>query len=172
MKQSKGFTLVELLVVISIIAILITTLVPSIAMLRSNFLRNSCKIRLQQLHALTVSYAWEHKAVVPAHNPIESNEYALWDENAQESWFLCPADKNPEYRWTYSYLAGTTMQHYLYPHGIITDKIAHRVYREYETGRLGTLFSDYTGFHPGKKPEERYNVLVWSGEVVTWSPTP
>ena len=63
-----GFTLVELLVVIGIIAVLIGSLLPSLSKARKQAQNGQCLSNLRQLGAAIVLYATEHKQVLP---PVE-----------------------------------------------------------------------------------------------------
>lgn len=55
-RQYNGFTLVELLVVISIIAILVGLLVPAIGMVRENARRSTCNNNIGQLAKATINF--------------------------------------------------------------------------------------------------------------------
>ena len=60
-----GFTLVELLVVIGIIAVLISILLPTLAKARAAGQRTQCLSNLRQLHLATVMYANTYNGAVP-----------------------------------------------------------------------------------------------------------
>ena len=62
---SKGFTLVELLVVIGIIAVLISMLLPALTKAREAANRTSCLSNLRQIHQALAMYAVEYKDKVP-----------------------------------------------------------------------------------------------------------
>lgn len=61
----RGFSLVELLVVIGIIAVLVGILVPSLSKARQQAQRAACLSNLRQVHQSVVFYAQAHKDVVP-----------------------------------------------------------------------------------------------------------
>jgi prepilin-type N-terminal cleavage/methylation domain-containing protein len=62
----RGFSLVELLVVIGIIAVLLGLLLPTLGRVRDNANGVKCAAQLQQLGAAFVSYANAHKGWLPA----------------------------------------------------------------------------------------------------------
>ena len=64
-KRYHGFTLVELLVVISIIALLISLLLPALAKAKSLALRIVCASNMQQLGLAMAEYAGEYKGRYP-----------------------------------------------------------------------------------------------------------
>ena len=61
----RGFTLVELLVVIGIIALLISILLPAMARAREQAKRTQCLSNLRQVHALFALYAHDNRDQVP-----------------------------------------------------------------------------------------------------------
>ena len=64
MHQRKAFTLVELLVVVSIIAILIAVLLPSLSHAREASRRTACLSNMRQLAVGWISYALDHKEML------------------------------------------------------------------------------------------------------------
>jgi len=61
----NGFTLVELLVVVGIIAILISILLPALSKARDAARKTACLSNLRQVHQLIAMYANEYKDRVP-----------------------------------------------------------------------------------------------------------
>ena len=61
-----GFTLVELLVVIGIIAVLISILLPSLARARQQALLISCSSNMRQVFQALALYAQDNKGYLPS----------------------------------------------------------------------------------------------------------
>ena len=73
-----GFTLVELLVVISIIGILIALLLPAIQSAREAARASSCRSSLRQLGLAALQYEEAHK-----HFPLATNNGSYWGQHAR-----------------------------------------------------------------------------------------
>lgn len=78
MKSSRrGFTLVELLVVIGIIALLISILLPSLQKARQSALAVACQSNMKQVYNAFIMYAQQHKnALIP--NGVKNWSGAGW----------------------------------------------------------------------------------------------
>lgn len=59
-RRGTGFTLIELMVVIAIIAILVAVLLPALARARESMRRSSCQSNLRQFSLITKMFASEH----------------------------------------------------------------------------------------------------------------
>ena len=78
--RQSGFTLVELLVVIGIIALLIAILMPALAASRAAAARVACASNLRQIGLATVMYANDNRGFVP--------EYRRMDQGADFTYTL------------------------------------------------------------------------------------
>jgi len=71
MKSSKGFTLIEVLVVVAIIALLISILLPSLAAARAQSRTTICLSNLHQAGVAITTYTVENKGFVPRGGNVE-----------------------------------------------------------------------------------------------------
>ena len=93
----QGFTLVELLVVIGIIAVLVSLLLPALNKAREAAMRASCLSNLKQIATLLNMYATEYKGVVPIGyisqgptNAAQGNNYQI--SISPSAGFASPSD--------------------------------------------------------------------------------
>src|SRR5438067_2224693 len=108
-QTKRGFTLVELLVVIGIIAVLIAILLPTLARARDAASSAACLSNLRQMGQATVQYSNDyHGYMLPAqwlpaglNTGVESwdtilvnGRYLPRPRDAKRSVFYCPADSD------------------------------------------------------------------------------
>ena len=79
-RQSKGFTLVELLVVIGIIALLISILLPSLSRARASANDVACKSNLRQIVMGFLMYANDNKGALPNYGYTDSTGTQVYYE--------------------------------------------------------------------------------------------
>lgn len=129
-----GFTLVELLVVIGIIALLISILLPALGKAREQAKRTKCLANIRSIGMGYQAYANMSKGRLPMHEgggswlwdvPIETRDWLVTSGNTRDIMY-CPSngDRNLDKLWTYvndtSYgVMGYFLLHKRYPGNIL-----------------------------------------------------
>lgn len=110
----KAFTLVELLVVISIIAMLLAVLMPALSKAKSNATKLICSTRLKDIGTATGLYGADYNGAVPPSYPLNQNELNLTKQTPGVDMSWCgrlakyynknrtPSDKKGESIYEYS----------------------------------------------------------------------
>jgi prepilin-type N-terminal cleavage/methylation domain-containing protein len=118
MKKAKGFTLVELLVVIGIISVLIAILLPTLNKARQSGTYIACQSNLREMGQALMMYVDENKGLLP------------WGANdSGESWESGPPPSN-EYSWFWTF----TLSQYMNKNLLGSDGLVHNLSRTFQDG--------------------------------------
>jgi len=96
-QSGKGFTLVELLVVIGIIALLISILLPTLQKAREAGLAVACQSNLRQVYSSIMIYAHDNKQFLPTSRPywpsviLGGKKSDTFSFSTYEPWEFCPS---------------------------------------------------------------------------------
>ena len=102
----RGFTLVELLVVIGIIALLIGILLPALSSARKHANQAACASNLRQMGLATLMYLNDWGYYPGARDQVSGGSFAVWPTrlrkymNGSQKVFYCPAENYDLVNWT------------------------------------------------------------------------
>lgn len=85
-RPHPGFTLIEVLVVVAIMAVLIAILIPSLSLAREQVRRVVCQSNLQQLQRANAYYLLAFKGIFPPHRFAAPGD-PLSDDSGEKQWF-------------------------------------------------------------------------------------
>lgn len=84
----RGFTLIEVLVVVAIIALLVAVLLPSLSRARELSRRVVCESNLKQMQAANIFYLSDWKGVFPPHRyEVNTARGEIGDDIGEKYWF-------------------------------------------------------------------------------------
>lgn len=83
-RRGNDFTLIEVLVVISIVSLLIAILLPALSKAKATSRSISCQSQLRQLGIWAITYATDNKGILPTHGDKKYSGY--WEELSLTSW--------------------------------------------------------------------------------------
>ncbi len=185
-KVAKGFTLMEVLVTTSVIAILVGILIPSLGHARGSARNVKCLSNLHQIHLATQMYEDTYRSL-PVHVIDNQPGGSYASVNLREAMdidpgiykaFQCPADQgqwspetNESFFYSYIYFGLSSMISRSPPHYYSS----HNSRINYERDQTKPLyyrmpvFQDARGFHESKKPSPNYdgkmNAYWYDGRV-------
>ncbi len=98
-RQVNGFTLLELLLVITIIGVLLVLLLPVFGRMRDAAQQTNCMGQLRQLYAGFAAYAQDHRGYLPrgGRNASDDKGFAAWGGTAWMKPTTDPQDGFPTY---------------------------------------------------------------------------
>jgi prepilin-type N-terminal cleavage/methylation domain-containing protein len=156
-----GFTLIEILVTVAIIALLIGMALPALAGARDAARASTCLARLHNLHVSMRIYADSYRTF-----PVAEQDDVLSDLEMPDTVWKCPSDKirsaaaPAELPYSsYTYLAPIYMDPPPEVHTLAQLKPVNAL-RKYENNPRLPLFWDYDPWHDRDR-----NIVYWNGSA-------
>jgi len=115
--RKSGFTMVELIIVVSVIAVLASIIIPRMTQARERSRLNACKVNLRHLEIAMKLYANDNNG---QNSPNESSSYQinsscfLYTEGYIKKIPVCPSAP-PSTAWSY-YISRGYLPYYIYCH--------------------------------------------------------
>ena len=154
-ESGRGFSLIELLVCLVIIAALIAILLPGLRSSRATARSLACMTRMRSLQISTRIYTDTYNTL-----PVREQDSPIPELETPMKGWECPADELakglPRYS-SYKYIAPVYMDPP--PEGIILNRLKPKeAVKKYERNPLLPLFWDKESWH-----DEVRNVVYWNG---------
>ena len=99
--SKKGFTLIEIMIVVAIIGLLAAIAIPNFVHARTTAQQNACINNLRQIDGAKQEWALENKAN-PTSVPVDSNIQPYMGRGTQGSLPTCPLDTTATFDSSYS----------------------------------------------------------------------
>ena len=162
--RHAGFTLVELLVVIGLIAVLVALLLPALSRARESANRTACASNLRQLGTAFMMYAGDNRYRFPFHASIGESDAFGHPWNA-EDWIWWHASQDPAKSPIVKYLGAFQVKLLQCPSDSPTDHTRHITSEPYiYSYTMNMLFSSDP--HMGSKNITLENVQSASTKIL------